>query len=297
MTLEGEDAQANDSDGEDLTTAMDVKSFSIFGLPSSIRTKGDLEPLKNLTAQEYASGRVPRFGKSNPEIMDVPFWSAMIAAELGPWSANNIVHYGKTGDSEPTWTFAERMGQTTTELPDGRLVFIAGEHEDFYDPDFHIYNDVCVFDKKKKNRSTSSSSEDGGGGKRSPPVLYGYPKTVFPPTDFHTATLVEGTPDIYIIGCMGYLDQRRSGETPVYRLDTRDFSMHAVKTSGEKPGWINHHNACLVEDGTAIRVWGEKHKYSGSRVYVKDGNKRGECADFEGEYLLHLETGRWTRQS
>ncbi|KAK7992853.1 hypothetical protein PG988_001647 [Apiospora saccharicola] len=256
MTLEGEDAQANDSDGEDLTTAMDVKSFSIFDLPSSIRTKGDLEPLKNLTAQEYASGRVPRFGKSNPEIMDVPFWSAMIAAELGPWSANNIVHYGKTGDSEPTWTFAERMGQTTTELPDGRLVFIAGEHEDFYDPDFHIYNDVCVFDKKKKNRSSSSSSEDGGGGKRSPPRALRLPKDCVPAYRLphrdaggghprHLHHRLHGLPRPAALGRDARLPPRHARLLHARREDV-----------GEKPGWINHHNACLVEDGTAIRVWG-----------------------------------------
>ncbi len=35
------------------------------------------------------------------------------------------------------WT-NQRFGQTTTVLPDGRTLAIAGEHEDSYDPDFWI---------------------------------------------------------------------------------------------------------------------------------------------------------------
>ncbi|KAK8131491.1 hypothetical protein PG984_007929 [Apiospora sp. TS-2023a] len=303
MKLEGEGPQGNAPGGKDPITSADSSDDEVIcmiGNPNTMLMESDREPLKNITEKEYKSGREPRFGKSNPEIMAVPFWSAMIAAQLDPYHAETVLmksdklpHYNNSHDfskqasrkksdhPRPTWTFAGRMGQTTTELPDGRLVFIGGEYEDFYDPDFHIYNDVCVYDK---NSSTS--------------VLYGYPRTAFPPTDFHTATLVKGTPNIYIIGCLGYGYQRRSGETPVYRLDTRDFSMHAVKTSGEKPGWIDHHNACLVEDGKAIRVWGEKDgAFGGSKVYVKDGEKRGKTVDFEGEYLLNLETGRWTKQS
>lgn len=40
----------------------------------------------------------------------------------------------------PVWCF-NRFGATRTKLPDGRTVCIGGEHEDFYDPDFYIYND------------------------------------------------------------------------------------------------------------------------------------------------------------
>jgi len=43
----------------------------------------------------------------------------------------------------PAWCF-ERFGKSETTLPEGRVVHIAGEHEDHYDPDFYIYNDVIV---------------------------------------------------------------------------------------------------------------------------------------------------------
>ena len=65
------------------------------------------------------------------------------------------------------------MGQSQTELPDGRLICVAGEHEDSYDPDFHIYNDVVVFDPSGEYE------------------IYGYPQNVFPPTDFQVVLTLE----------------------------------------------------------------------------------------------------------
>lgn len=75
----------------------------------------------------------------------------------------------------PTWVWpGYRFGGTETELRDGRRVFIAGEHEDYYDPDFCIYNDVIVEDKSGKER------------------IFTYPPEVFPPTDGHVAIRIEG---------------------------------------------------------------------------------------------------------
>ena len=98
----------------------------------------------------------------------------------------------------PFWSW-DRFGRTSTELPDGRIIHIAGEHEDYYDPDFCIYNDVTV--------------EHPGGRLE----FYLYPKEIFPPTDFHTATLLGD--DILLIGSLGYTDMRRIGETQVLRLN------------------------------------------------------------------------------
>lgn len=72
---------------------------------------------------------------------------------------------------EPVWCF-HRFGKSITEFPDGRIIEIGGEHEDYYDPDFCIYNDVVVH---------------YGGGRFE---IFGYPEEVFPPTDSHSATLV-----------------------------------------------------------------------------------------------------------
>ena len=74
-------------------------------------------------------------------------------------------------DSGPGWCF-ERFGQSSNELPDGWVVLIAGEHEDYYDPDFFIYNDVVV--KHLDGRID----------------IYGYPRELFPPTDLDRKSVV-----------------------------------------------------------------------------------------------------------
>jgi hypothetical protein len=120
------------------------------------------------------------------------------------------------------------MGASCTELPDGRTIFVGGEHEDFYDQDFWIYNDVVVL--------RSGEIE-----------IYGYPKEIFQPTDFHTATAVGDV--IIVIGCVGYPRDRVNGQTPVYGLQLNGYQISALKTSGEMPGWISHHDASVGMDG------------------------------------------------
>jgi hypothetical protein len=116
-------------------------------------------------------------------------------------------------------------------------VEIGGEHEDYYDPDFCIYNDVVVHNGQGRFR------------------IFGYPRDVFPPTDFHSATFLDGA--IYVIGNLGYPDDRRPGETPVFRLNCSTWSMEAVPSNGHVPGWIHGHRAQAQGDGT-ILIWGGK---------------------------------------
>ena len=136
----------------------------------------------------------------------------------------------------PIWTF-DRMGATRTKLPDGRLIRVGGEHEDWYDPDFHIYNDVVVL------------------GPGDHVAIYGYPKEIFPPTDFHTATLVNG--QIILIGALGYPDDRRPGHTPVYSLNTSNYRITEIQTTGESPGWVFKHQLTADKDGVITLRDGE----------------------------------------
>lgn len=203
------------------------------------------------------------FGTSNPERMQVPFWVAMI--ECGAYSARRFLEVEGISIAEPTWS-ASRYGQSLTLLPDGRAVQIGGEHEDFYDPDFCIYNDVFVFD-------VARSVE-----------IYGYPESTFPPTDFHTATLVDES--IYVIGSLGYQGTRRFGETPVYRLDLATLRIDRVQTSGESPGWIFEHRAS-AEPSLGIRVWGGTLATASEGVESHDANL--------GTFVLDLDTFEWRR--
>ena len=175
----------------------------------------EIKHIKDKTA------KLPRFGISNPEMMKNDFWEAMIRSGVDAYFARSDKEKN-TFSSPAIWCY-ERFGRTTTMLPDGRIIEIAGEHEDYYDPDFHIYNDVVVFDGKGNFK------------------IYGYPSDVFPPTDFHSATLVENY--IYIIGSLSYKNQRIPNETPVYRLDCNSFQIQNVKTTGDNPGWISRHKA------------------------------------------------------
>jgi hypothetical protein len=130
------------------------------------------------------------FGRTNPDRMANAFWEQMIRS--GDCASAARSQFEKQGRklNEPVWC-ADRFGQSLTILGDGRIVQIGGEHEDHYMPDFCIYNDVFLH------------GLDGS------LVIYGYPEDVFPPTDFHTATLLGDF--IYVIGSLGYFGSRQFG--------------------------------------------------------------------------------------
>jgi hypothetical protein len=162
--------------------------------------------------------------------------NGVLRSRYGPWRVRELFNVPLNRADGPIWTF-DRMGQTCTELPDGRVLCVGGEHEDSYDPDFCIYNDVVVLDQKDRVE------------------IYGYPREVFPPTDFHTATLVGDW--LAILGCLGYPEDRRPGHTPVHALDLSSYCVAAVETSGDGPGWIFKHEAECDQRGVITVRGGE----------------------------------------
>ncbi len=191
-----------------------------------------------------------RYGTTHPERVENELWELtirngwngyMLQQHLAPtikinWQ-NFSPHSGyRDTDPGPFWSW-ERFGRTSTKLPDGRIIHIAGEHEDSYDPDFCIYNDVVI--------------EHPGGHRE----FYLYPKEVFPPTDFHSATLIGD--EIFLIGSLGYHDLRRVGETQVLKLNTQTLRIEWISTSGDGPGWISRHTAAMLGE-TSILVTGGK---------------------------------------
>src|SRR5437868_337515 len=237
----------------------------------------------------FEQQRHPRFGTSNPERIQLAFWEWMIRGEshaasedlrgmaklgwtledgklkssYGPYRARKLFDVSLNCADGPIWTF-DRMGATQTTLADGRVVCVGGEHEDSYDPDFCIYNDVVVL------------------GPTDQIEIYGYPREVFPPTDFHTASLVGDR--IILVGCLGYPDDRRPGHTPVSALDLAGYRMSEVPTTGEAPGWVFKHEADLTPEGVITVRGGEIiEERNGERRYRRNVE----------EFALDTRSGVW----
>src|SRR4029079_15688756 len=100
--------------------------------------------LVTATPEDFERAYTRRFGTTNPERIVEPFWESMIRAGVSGSEGMTVFDSeGRGSHPGPIWC-AQRFGQSLTFLPDGRTVQIAGEHEDWYDPDFCIYNDVFV---------------------------------------------------------------------------------------------------------------------------------------------------------
>ena len=219
-----------------------------------------------LDAAEFERDRTRRFGAANPEPMPVPFWKAMVRSGVSGYEAANHFGVAKFDSERPVWS-AERFGQSMTRLPDGRIVQVAGEHEDSYDADFCIYNDVFV-------HYPNGELE-----------IFGYSKEIFPPTDFHSATRIDDR--IVLIGSLGYQGERGYGFTPVYLLDTTSWRMQALVTQGDMPGWIYGHLA-ILEPGHQIVV-------SSGKVLTQV-NGQEQSVDNAHTYVLNVDSATWHRR-
>lgn len=191
-----------------------------------------------ITREEFEVLHRRVFGTENPTTHRNVFWEEMVRTGETAYQAFQRFDPNRrrfrSATPDPVWCF-ERFGQTRTRLPDGRIICVAGEHEDSYNPDFCIYNDVVVF--TAPDRFT----------------IQGYPESLFPPTDFHTATRVED--NLYLLGSLG--NQGRYGQTmQAFRLDTRTLSIHPLTTDGQKPPWLSHHLARYCAEHHSIHLWG-----------------------------------------
>jgi len=166
--------------------------------------------------------------------MTNPVWVWAVEQRLTAYHLNKAFHGLHSKDVGPCWSFS-RCGRTETLLPDGRLLRIGGEYEDWYDADFYIYNDVIVTDATGRTE------------------IFGYPDDVFPPTDFHTANLVDDR--IFIVGNLSY-PNLRGQKAQVLVLDTTNYAIGRFDTAGETPPWIYKHSAELVRNGGALLIRG-----------------------------------------
>jgi len=242
--------------GDRLGEAPKELRYDFVGLP--------LEAKITASKQDFLRDQTRRFGRENPEPMNSPFWNDMVRTGGNGYSARK--HFlGKANfDTAGAIWCNDRFGASLTQLPDGRFIQIGGEHEDHYDPDFCIYNDVIVFDGRGNFQ------------------IYGYSRDAFPPTDFHSATLVGE--DIYVLGSLGYSSERKFETTQVYRLSTKNFEMQRVDTSGDNPGWIHNHLASFDETSNSIRVFGGEVQKDSSTIVANAVT-----------FVLHLDVNSWSR--
>jgi len=216
-----------------------------------------LEPPAAITPEVFAEWRTVRRGRGQAQQLTNPLWAWMVETGHGPYVVNEHFDGEPSCDAGPGWT-NDRFGQSTTRLSDGRTVLIGGEHEDYYDADFHIYNDVIV-------RTPDGAVE-----------ILGYDEASFPPTDFHTATLVGDR--IMLVGSLGYPGRRAAGSTQVLELDTQHWHVRTVDTTGDGPGWIHRHDTRLGDDGRLL--------VTGGRIWIDDGTASGALIDNGDDWEL-----------
>ncbi|CAF4078497.1 unnamed protein product, partial [Adineta steineri] len=245
---------------------------------------------------DYDQNKHFKFGKDNPTLMKKPFWTYMVCnPHLSAYDARKENNDDFSNDSNTsTWCFS-RFGATQTYLPDGRLICIGGEHEDSYDPDFQIYNDVVVIRNPRMVRAhymyslpvpsnfpLETASKEGeilGTSKPEDVTIYGYPEHVFPPTDFHTATYVKnnGQEDfIYIIGDESMDERLQSNfstnlnESSLHRKQDSDSTVHDIlsnsatsnheKQSGDSLAGLLNNNNNIQQDITRMPTFQQQQQ-------------------------------------
>ena len=219
-----------------------------------------------ISRELFERQRHRRFGRTNPEIVESETWAWMLRRRINPYQAPEELGAERYVSGDPDWCFT-RFGMSKTKLGDGRSVFVGGEYEDFYDEKFCIYNDVIIR------------------GPRGGLQFLCYPRDVFPPTDFHSATLVDR--QIILIGSAGYADERTPGRTPVFTLNIDDFQIAPLDVAGNCPGWIFRHVAALDRARKVILV-------KGGETEIDSGQRRRVVDNFE-EFELDLQTRSWRR--
>lgn len=159
-----------------------------------------------------------------------PVYNWLIQSRLYGSSIRQLINQHLNIDpAHAVWCF-NRMGQSCTTLADGTEIYIAGEHEDYYDPDFRIYNDVVIIYPDQTIK------------------LLQYPHQDFPPTDFHTASLDAEQQHIILVGSMGHPERRDLQTTQVAIFNLLTTQIKLIKTTGHAPSWLNQHEVIWIDN-------------------------------------------------
>jgi hypothetical protein len=233
----------------------------------------DWKPGPEVTCELFLEWRDARRGAFPGEVMTNPVWRWLIDSNISAYRGNDHFKGPSSYGGNAGWCF-NRFGRSLTTLSDGTTIVIAGEHEDHYDPDFFIYNDVVI---ARPNGEIE---------------ILGYPEDHFPPTDFHSATLIDG--ELILIGNLSYSLQRQIGETQVFTYGIATKRFRRIVTSGEAPGWISRHEARLDERNGIIVQGGKIDHGPDHGGYLENFDSwRLNLDDWSWERLTYQPVGRW----
>jgi len=231
------------------------------------------KPGPEVTRELFLEWRDARRGALPGEVMTNPVWRWLIDSNISAHRGNGHFEGPSSYNGNPGWCF-NRFGRSLTELPNATKLMIAGEHEDHYDPDFFIYNDVVI------------AHPDGQ------IEILGYPEDHFPPTDFHSTTLTGD--ELILIGNLSYPSQRRIGETQVFAYEIGARRFRRIKTSGEPPGWISRHQARLDgHNGIIVQAGIIDHGPDHGGYLENFDSWRLNLEDWSWQRLSHQPVGRW----
>lgn len=190
---------------------------------------------RGISRKVYKEWRSPRFGTKNPQHLTNPVWQWLTEEKPDPTAADALFRLSAADSVEPAWTF-NRIGASETALPDGRTVWAGGRHGEPGGPNYHVYNDLIVKD-------------DAGA-----IAIEGYPKSIFPPTHSHSATLVSNY--ILLIGGLGEVGSEPRETTQIRAIRIEKFRIEPWKGIGQGPGAIHGHTAELSDNELWIEVSG-----------------------------------------
>lgn len=203
----------------------------------------------------------------NPTPIHDPVLYWIIQHRYAGYQLRDLIEAHTTLEPEyPVWCF-DRMVQSCTSLPDGRQILISGEHEDFYDPDFFIYNDVVVIHPDGQIE------------------LFEYPLDQFPPTDFHTTIFDESRHRLIIVGNISHPEYRQTHTTQVAVLDLNTMQISMPTTTGHAPNWLS---ACQLE----WHIAGEVLKISQGQVM---NSHISACTKNLSDWFLDVQTWEWSK--
>ncbi|KAI0562891.1 hypothetical protein FGB62_50g222 [Gracilaria domingensis] len=138
----------------------------------------------------YSTWKDARRSEEYAQCLTSPQWQADICGKYdcftdaaSQWQCPSQEIY------RPNWNFLSRFGSSWTFLNDLRLILIGVKFEDWYEPDFYIYNDVIEW-KLGQN-----------------PQFYCYPENNFPPTNIHATVRLRDGHRLVKFESLGYADK------------------------------------------------------------------------------------------